>query len=171
MVAATGPLTSPPPHGLSGATLTRLDGPPLPSIPPQRPPLTTPTAPQEFCMQLDSHSDVLPGWDGALTAMWGSAGNEYAVLSTAVPDLSTLGQVRSLPTASPRADASAACPSSFDAHLLYLMPLSHAPSVLPRARNRHNVKDQPYPTHTPPLPATPNLCTHSLCTPTLCTPS
>jgi hypothetical protein len=43
-------------------------------------------------MQLDSHSDVLPGWDNALAAMWGAAGNEYAVLSTAVPDLSTLGQ-------------------------------------------------------------------------------
>ena len=47
---------------------------------------------EEFCMQIDSHSDVLPQWDTALTNMWGSIDNEYAVLSTAVPDLSTLGE-------------------------------------------------------------------------------
>ena len=47
---------------------------------------------EEFCMQIDSHSDVSPQWDAGLTSMWGSIGNEYAVLSTAVPDLSTLGE-------------------------------------------------------------------------------
>ena len=37
-------------------------------------------------------SDMTPNWDTEITAMWGSIDNEYAVLSTAAPDISTLGQ-------------------------------------------------------------------------------
>ena len=37
-------------------------------------------------------SDVVLHWDEALTQMWGSIDNEYAVLSTAAPDVSTLSQ-------------------------------------------------------------------------------
>ena len=42
-------------------------------------------------LSIDS-SDMVPHWDTAVTAMWGSIDNEYAVLSTAVPDISTLSQ-------------------------------------------------------------------------------
>lgn len=35
---------------------------------------------------------MVPHWDTAITAMWGSIDNEYAVLSTAAPDISTLSQ-------------------------------------------------------------------------------
>lgn len=47
---------------------------------------------EDFCMQIDSHSDVIKDWDSALTAMWGSIDNEYAVLSTTPPDISSLGK-------------------------------------------------------------------------------
>jgi len=42
----------------------------------------------EFCMQIDSHMDFLPGFDTAMMNMWGATNNEYAVLSTYVSDLS-----------------------------------------------------------------------------------
>ncbi len=45
---------------------------------------------EEFCFQVDAHSDFIPNWDETLMTMWGSVGNEYAVLSTAVPDVSVL---------------------------------------------------------------------------------
>jgi hypothetical protein len=45
---------------------------------------------EEFCMQTDAHSDFIQDWDLALTSMWGSINNEYAVLSSAVPDVSVL---------------------------------------------------------------------------------
>lgn len=41
-------------------------------------------------MQLDAHSDVIQDWDVELTSMWGGIGNEYAVLSSAVPDVAVL---------------------------------------------------------------------------------
>ena len=40
---------------------------------------------EDFCMTTDSHSDFASEWDVSVTAMWGSIGNEYAVLST-LPD-------------------------------------------------------------------------------------
>jgi predicted metal-binding protein len=48
---------------------------------------------EEFCMQIDSHSDFISGWDVAMTKMWGSINNEYAILSTKPPDISTLNKV------------------------------------------------------------------------------
>lgn len=45
---------------------------------------------EEFCMQVDSHSDFISNWDTTLTRMWGSIENEYAVISTAPVDLSVL---------------------------------------------------------------------------------
>jgi hypothetical protein len=47
---------------------------------------------EEFCMQVDAHSDVVHDWDTSLTNMWGSINNEYAVLSTVPPDLPDLGK-------------------------------------------------------------------------------
>jgi hypothetical protein len=47
---------------------------------------------EEFCLQMDSHSDMLKGYDAELLKMWGTVDNEYAVLSTAAPDISTLEQ-------------------------------------------------------------------------------
>lgn len=46
---------------------------------------------EEFCMQIDSHTDFIKDWDVALTSMWGSTENEYAVLSTYPADISELG--------------------------------------------------------------------------------
>ena len=43
-------------------------------------------------MQIDSHVDVVKGWDVELISMWTSVGNEYAVLSTVPPDLPQLGK-------------------------------------------------------------------------------
>lgn len=48
---------------------------------------------EEFCMQVDSHSDFVKDWDVAMSAMWGSIDNEYAILSTKPPDISTLNKV------------------------------------------------------------------------------
>lgn len=45
---------------------------------------------EEFCMQIDAHSDFAQDWDVKATSMWGSIGNEYAVLSTRLPDISVL---------------------------------------------------------------------------------
>jgi hypothetical protein len=45
---------------------------------------------EEFCMQVDAHSDFVEGWDVAVTDMWGSVHNEYAVLSSLAPDVSVL---------------------------------------------------------------------------------
>eukprot|EP01034_Spumella_vulgaris_P034187 gene34187-42150_t len=41
-------------------------------------------------MQVDAHSDFVQDWDVTLTAMWGSVDNEYAVLSSALPDVAVL---------------------------------------------------------------------------------
>lgn len=47
---------------------------------------------EEFCMQVDSHSDFIQNWDVHALTMWGSIQNEYAVLSTMPPDVTTLGK-------------------------------------------------------------------------------
>ena len=40
----------------------------------------------EFCMQIDSHLTFVQGWDTLVMETWAATGNEYAVLSTALPD-------------------------------------------------------------------------------------
>lgn len=45
---------------------------------------------EEFCMQLDSHTDTVKNWDIKVLSMWGSINNEYAILSTRLPDVSSL---------------------------------------------------------------------------------
>jgi len=45
---------------------------------------------EEFCMSVDSHSDVIKDWDVDITKMWGGIGNEYAILSQRPPDISAL---------------------------------------------------------------------------------
>lgn len=45
---------------------------------------------EEFCMQVDAHSDFAQDWDTLLTDMWGSVQNEYAVLSSTPADISVL---------------------------------------------------------------------------------
>lgn len=40
---------------------------------------------EEFCLQLDSHSDVIPGWDDVLLTQWTTVGNENAILSADPP--------------------------------------------------------------------------------------
>jgi hypothetical protein len=45
---------------------------------------------EEFCMQIDAHTDMVSNWDAEVMGMWGSIGNEYAVLSTRLPDVDTL---------------------------------------------------------------------------------
>jgi hypothetical protein len=45
---------------------------------------------QEFCLQVDAHSDFTAKWDSAMLETWGSAQNEYAIISTKPPDLADL---------------------------------------------------------------------------------
>ena len=46
----------------------------------------------EFCLQVDAHTMLLPGWDEKLLAEWRSTENEHAVLSTYVRRTSEYGQ-------------------------------------------------------------------------------
>ncbi len=39
---------------------------------------------EEFCMQIDSHMDVIVDWDKDLMDMWGRVNNEYGILSVYV---------------------------------------------------------------------------------------
>lgn len=45
---------------------------------------------EEFCLQIDAHSDFAPHWDSLLTSMWGSVQNEFAVLSSTPVDIAVL---------------------------------------------------------------------------------
>ncbi len=47
---------------------------------------------EEFCFQIDAHSDLVSNWDVELLEMWGQTQNEYAILSTKHPDISELSQ-------------------------------------------------------------------------------
>ena len=47
---------------------------------------------EEFCLQSDSHVDLIQDWDMALMNMWGMIQNEYAILSTTPTAMSLLGQ-------------------------------------------------------------------------------
>ena len=40
---------------------------------------------EEFCLQMDAHSQMAPDWDVALMQEWKMIGNEFAVLSTVPP--------------------------------------------------------------------------------------
>jgi len=40
---------------------------------------------EQFCLQLDAHSDFAPNWDTEMLAEWAATANEYAVLSTRPP--------------------------------------------------------------------------------------
>lgn len=44
----------------------------------------------EFCMSIDAHMDVIQDWDVELLRQFSETGNEYAVLSTSVPDIAVL---------------------------------------------------------------------------------
>jgi len=41
---------------------------------------------EEFCLQIDSHIQLLPNWDIDLISMWIKTNNEYAILSTYPPE-------------------------------------------------------------------------------------
>lgn len=43
---------------------------------------------EEFCLQIDSHIQLLPNWDIDLISMWISVKNEYGILSTYPPQSS-----------------------------------------------------------------------------------
>lgn len=45
---------------------------------------------EEFCMQTDSHMDVVQDWDAKLMAMWGRVDNEYGILTTYVHKIEQL---------------------------------------------------------------------------------
>merc|ERR1711871_1344628 len=46
----------------------------------------------DFCMQIDAHTDVQPGWDISMIDQWLSTGNEYAVLTTYPTNVDHIGQ-------------------------------------------------------------------------------
>lgn len=45
---------------------------------------------EEFCMQTDSHMDVVQDWDAKLLDMWGRVNNEYGILTTYVHRIENL---------------------------------------------------------------------------------
>jgi len=45
---------------------------------------------EDFCLQLDAHSDVAAHWDTAMLEAWAATSNEYAVISTHPPDIAEL---------------------------------------------------------------------------------
>lgn len=45
---------------------------------------------QEFCLQVDAHSDFVSHWDMAMLETWSATRNEYAILSTKPPNLGEL---------------------------------------------------------------------------------
>ncbi|CAN0231156.1 unnamed protein product, partial [Laminaria digitata] len=45
---------------------------------------------EEFCMQTDSHMDVVQDWDDKLMSMWGRVNNEYGILTTYVHKIEQL---------------------------------------------------------------------------------
>lgn len=47
---------------------------------------------EEFCLQIDAHSDFAPHWDVLLTEMWGATDNEYAVISGVPVDVAVLAR-------------------------------------------------------------------------------
>lgn len=47
---------------------------------------------EEFCMQTDSHMDVVQDWDVKMLAMWGRVNNEYGILTTYVHKIEQLNQ-------------------------------------------------------------------------------
>ncbi len=47
---------------------------------------------EEFCLQLDSHMDVILDWDKELMDMWGRTNNEYGILSVYVSGIENLPQ-------------------------------------------------------------------------------
>lgn len=55
---------------------------------------------EEFCFQIDTHSNFIKHWDAELMTMWGSIQNEYAILSTQAPDHKILDQIESHPSTS-----------------------------------------------------------------------
>ena len=47
---------------------------------------------EDFCLQIDAHSQFERGWDVLAREDWQLAGNEYAVISTYIHDIGALGQ-------------------------------------------------------------------------------
>ena len=45
---------------------------------------------QEYCLQIDAHSDFMIGWDSELIQQFDAAKNEFAVLTTYPPDIQQL---------------------------------------------------------------------------------
>lgn len=52
---------------------------------------------EEFCLQIDSHVQLLPNWDIDLITMWTKTNNEYAVLSTYPPEASSQYKIGEFP--------------------------------------------------------------------------
>jgi hypothetical protein len=44
---------------------------------------------EEYCMQIDAHSDFIPQWDQVAKQEWASIGNEYGVLSNIPANINT----------------------------------------------------------------------------------
>jgi hypothetical protein len=45
---------------------------------------------EEFCLDVDAHTEVVQDWDVRLLEMWASVNNEFAILSTTPPDINSL---------------------------------------------------------------------------------
>ena len=47
---------------------------------------------EDFCMQIDAHSDAAQNWDTQMLAEWGRCDNEYAVISTYPSNIKDIGK-------------------------------------------------------------------------------
>eukprot|EP01084_Bolivina_argentea_P071796 130451_1 len=47
---------------------------------------------EDFCMQIDAHSDAAPNWDMLMLRQWGRCDNEYAVISTYPSNIRDIGR-------------------------------------------------------------------------------
>lgn len=45
---------------------------------------------EEFCLQIDAHTDAIPNWDDVVLNEWQKIDNEFAVLSTHLPSIEEL---------------------------------------------------------------------------------
>lgn len=52
---------------------------------------------EEFCLQIDAHSEFVPGWDDKVKHEWAATGNEFGIISTVPPAIGDTEDENSVP--------------------------------------------------------------------------
>ena len=66
---------------------------------------------EEFCLQMDAHSQMAPDWDEYMKQEWKMIGNEFAVLSTYPPSTADMADL--LPSGAKAMEVPRQCRISF----------------------------------------------------------